>query len=37
MNNISEDKEDRYELCFDIWSEIRNFLKKELEVRSNEN
>lgn len=28
MNNISEGKEDRYELCFDIWSEIRNFLKK---------
>lgn len=37
MNNISEDKEDRYELCFDIWSEIRNFLRKELEVRNNEN
>lgn len=37
MNNISEDKEDRYELCFDIWSEIRNFLSKELEVRNDEN
>lgn len=33
MNNFSEDKEDRYELCFNIWSEIRNFLKKELEER----
>lgn len=37
MNNISEDKEDRYELCFDIWNEIRNFLKKELETRKNGN
>lgn len=34
MNNISEDNEDRYELCSDIWNEIQKVLKDELKIRN---
>lgn len=34
MSNISDDKENRYEVCFEIWDEIRKFFIKELKIRN---
>ncbi len=36
-NNLPENKEDRYELCFNVWSDIRKFFIMELELRNNGN
>ena len=37
MNNFSDDKEDKYEASFNIWSAIKDFFGKELETRNHEN
>lgn len=37
MKNMDEEKDNRYEICFDIWSNIKDYLQKELEKRDNGN
>ena len=37
MKNMNEDKDNRYDVCYEIWRNIKDFLQKELELRNNEN
>lgn len=37
MKNMDEDRDERYEICYDIWNNIKDYLQKEIEQRSNEN
>lgn len=37
MKNMDEDKEDKYEICYEIWSNIKDYMQKRLEQRSYEN
>ena len=35
--NMDEDKEDKYEICHEIWSNIKYYLQKRLEQKNNGN